>query len=1085
MKIGSKYKKYFDEIKQEKAMQILEENRLEIHASRIAFLEGKTQEKAIVLNSSVAEKKDGHCFQELVITKDTIHRGYCTCNENRDSFWYSQKCCSHLTAAVLWVEQEVVAQGIDLYTEKNSFHLLDSYVNKELGNVLEHTSGVDLVPSLTMKLDGRWYVSFRIGADKKYVIKNLTAFVQAVREESEIEYGKDFKLLHKREAFSQQGELYLDFIVDRIDESVAVRQMQKESRYDVEIKRELPLTASSVDKLMSILDLEQIECNVEDGNKKSKILAPITRENPKLSLLVVPQLDGDEKMSSLELRLERTCMFLGQENNYCLRLGKIHISDKEFFLATKPLFENYLRTQRTKLVFGPNVVQALYLQVIDKIRSYIEIIEQHGDKIREVFVEELAYKFYLDENETGQIVVEVRVYQGANIIDYSDFLEQKGYMERSNKLFLKSIFQKYSNLREQNLYFIKDDLETNYQFLTVGTQELANIGEVHISDRLQRMKVRPTPKISVGVQVKSDLLNLQLQSDDIDFLELNEILDSYKKKRKFHRLRDGSFLPLDGEGLDTISELMEGLQLTERDFTKEELEVPAYRALYIDQLLQGKDGIQYERDGKLKEIVRNFRTIDDSDFEVPKHLKSVLRPYQKTGYRWMCLLAEYGFNGILADDMGLGKTLQVITLLQGKKNSNKTQETSLIVTPASLVYNWESEISKFAPELKVAVAAGSPKERTDLLKSSADYDVIVTSYDLLKRDIVHYQEVEFYYEIIDEAQYIKNQGAQVTKAVKVIQSQHRLALTGTPIENRLSELWSIFDYLMPGYLYQYSKFKSRYETPIVRKTNGEIAEHLKHMVAPFILRRLKQDVLKDLPDKIEELVQAKMDKKQEELYTANVAKLRESLDGGEAEFQKNKFKVLAEITKLRQICCDPSLIYENYHGTSAKLETCMELISNAKDSGHKILLFSQFTSMLEILEARLAQEGVETYKITGATPKAQRLQLVDEFNKNQVPVFLISLKAGGTGLNLTGADIVIHYDPWWNVAAQNQATDRAHRIGQKKVVTVYQIIAKGSIEEKIVKMQETKKKLADQIISGEENQLSAMTQDDFMDLLSQ
>ncbi len=405
--------------------------------------------------------------------------------------------------------------------------------------------------------------------------------------------------------------------------------------------------------------------------------------------------------------------------------------------------------------------------------------------------------------------------------------------------------------------------------------------------------------------------------------------------------------------------------------------------------------------------------------------------------------------------------------------------------PASLVFNWGEEIARFAPKLKTALISGNQEDRKRLIETAEKYDVLVTSYDLLKRDISNYEEINFQYEVIDEAQYIKNHTTEAAKAVKIIQAKHRYALTGTPIENRLSELWSIFDYLMPGFLYSYDAFKREFETPIVKNDDKEAMERLQKMVHPFILRRLKEDVLKDLPDKLEEVQYAKFEEEQQKLYDAQVLHMQQVLsEQDEADFQKNKLKILAEITKLRQICCDPSLCFENYKGNSAKKEACMELVNRAIEGGHKILLFSQFTTMLDLIEKEFQKQNISYYIINGATPKEKRLEMVKKFNTDTTNVFLISLKAGGTGLNLTGADVVIHYDPWWNLAVQNQATDRAHRIGQTKKVTVYKLLAKNSIEEKIQKVQESKKNLAEQILSGEMGQIGNMTREELMDLLA-
>lgn len=479
--------------------------------------------------------------------------------------------------------------------------------------------------------------------------------------------------------------------------------------------------------------------------------------------------------------------------------------------------------------------------------------------------------------------------------------------------------------------------------------------------------------------------------------------------------------------------------------------------------------------------MRGIKSVEDSDFEVPESLRPVLKGYQKTGFRWLRTLDACGFGGILADDMGLGKTIQVIALLLDERN-REPDTSALIVCPASLVYNWENEIHQFAPTLKVRTINGTAQEREELLNAASEGEILVTSYDLLKRDIAFYEEKEFRFQIIDEAQYIKNASTQSAKAVKSVNARTRFALTGTPIENRLSELWSIFDFLMPGFLFSYQRFKKEYELPIVRDQDEACLKGLHRMIGPFIMRRLKKDVLKELPDKLENVIYSGFEKEQKDLYTANAWQVRQQLeqagDGG-----SDRIQILAQLTKLRQICCDPHLCYSNYNGSSAKLETCIDLIRNGVEGGHKILLFSQFTSMLEIIEKRLKKEGMAYYILTGATPKEERLHMVNSFKDDGVPVFLISLKAGGTGLNLTAADVVIHYDPWWNVAAQNQATDRTHRIGQEKQVTVFKLITKGTIEENILKLQESKKNLAEQIITEGTVSLGSLTKDDLIGLL--
>ena len=593
----------------------------------------------------------------------------------------------------------------------------------------------------------------------------------------------------------------------------------------------------------------------------------------------------------------------------------------------------------------------------------------------------------------------------------------------------------------------------------------------------------PSPHVSVGISLSGGLLELELSSEEMPLSELAEILSRYDRKRKYFRLKDGSFVDLSDEGVRSLSDLGRSLRLKEKDLAEGSLQLPGYRALYLDDSLEESSFVNLSRGKSFRALVRSMKTVEDSDYEIPAELSGILRGYQKTGFRWMKTLQANGFGGILADDMGLGKTLQAIAFLFS--DWKEAERRYLVVCPASLVYNWKSELERFAPCLPVFLAAGSQAEREEMLRRlEGEGGVLVTSYDLLRRDIDLYEKLTFAVQIIDEAQFIKNHATQAARAVKAVQADFRLALTGTPVENRLSELWSIFDYLMPGYLFSYSRFREEFESPIVNREDEDAAERLQKMIRPFVLRRLKQDVLSDLPDKIEKNMYAAMEGEQRQLYDAHVQRLVLLLSGqSEKEFQTAKIQILAELTKLRQLCCDPGLLLEGYQGESAKTQLCLELIKNAAEGGHKVLLFSQFTTMLERLKTALKREGLRFYSLDGSTPKARRVQLVDAFNRDETQVFCISLKAGGTGLNLTGADIVIHFDPWWNVAVQNQATDRAHRIGQKNVVTVYRLIAQDTIEEKIVQLQEKKSRLAEQILGGEEMGPAALSKEALMEIL--
>lgn len=652
--------------------------------------------------------------------------------------------------------------------------------------------------------------------------------------------------------------------------------------------------------------------------------------------------------------------------------------------------------------------------------------------------------------------------------------------------------------------------EEMFAFLQSGISLLENYGTVHGTDAFRIHHIRKVTPVKVGVSVDSNIVNLELTSGELSPDELLKVMDSYQKKKRFYKLSSGDYLDLtDADSLSQADLLMNALDLSPESVITHGAKVPLYRALYLDKLLEEHEALASSRDRIYRSLIRNFHTIGEAEAEPPKTLENTLRPYQSYGFKWIKTLEGAGFGGILADEMGLGKTLQMISVLSSSyadmapsgdaptKTFALTKEMespallpesttsplppSLIVCPASLVYNWQEEFHKFAKELQVTPIAGGASSFQKLEARWNEAQIYIISYDLLKRNLARLSDKTFFYVILDEAQYIKNAGAAAAKSVKTLKANHRFALTGTPIENRLSEMWSIFDFLMPGFLYGRKEFEKKWEVPITKSHDTDASTQLRKMTSPFILRRKKEEVLKDLPAKLEEVRYVQIEGEQQKLYDAQVLRLKNAL--GEWEIPGQKMRVFAELTRIRQICCDPSLLFENYPGESAKRQALKGLIRQALDGGHRILLFSQFTSMLALLEQDLKEEGISYYLLTGSTPKEKRIQMVHAFNEGAVPIFLISLKAGGTGLNLTGADVVIHYDPWWNVAAQNQATDRAHRIGQTRQVTVYRLIIKDTIEERILELQNTKRDLAESILEGDSTSLSSLSHEELMELI--
>ncbi len=512
--------------------------------------------------------------------------------------------------------------------------------------------------------------------------------------------------------------------------------------------------------------------------------------------------------------------------------------------------------------------------------------------------------------------------------------------------------------------------------------------------------------------------------------------------------------------------------------------VKTYRAGLISEM--ENLGVKLKMSRRFNKFWKQISTFSTMDVpSLPKGIKAEFREYQTRGFGWLWFLYQYGLNGILADDMGLGKTLQALALLQKAKEKNK-KAPNLVICPTSVVFNWENEIEKFAPGLTCLKLSGT--ERSDFFKDIPKYDVVITSYALIRRDIAKLKKYEFRYVILDESQNIKNAESMTAQSVKQLNCKHKLALSGTPIENRLEELWSIFDFLMPGFLFDKSEFNYRYVTPIMEREDKTVEKRLKSQIYPFILRRMKRDVAKDLPDKIENVAYCELTPEQKDFYLEVMDSTREELFKSieEKGIEKSRMSIFSALLRLRQICCHPRLYdKENIKGIkqSGKFEQLKVMLEEIIAEKHRVLLFSQFVDMLDIIKEWLTKEGIKHEYLTGSTKDRQ--EVVERFNSDPtIPIFLISLKAGGTGLNLTGADYVIHYDPWWNPAVEDQATDRAYRIGQTKKVFVYRMITKGTVEEKIQKLKSRKRDLVDSVISVDRNIGKSLTYEDLKDIFS-
>ena len=1072
------------------------------------------------------------CLDDLVTDQASEFDGYFPDEEDIDDIDGTGGDMSHMTADVLdeylltavrMIWDFVDQQDTEGLTDNNAENFFRSLEKAQTTTVEESVlpappkrRTLRLEPRIIIE-EGEARLTFKVSraGGRGLIQRNIAQLIGAYRQEEEFGLSKKEIVDFSSEDFLEESMPLVQFVIRRVGEVSAVNaKLSQKSRYgyaspSLNVNSLLELSGSLLDNFYDVT--EGLGCEYQDKTNGIKdTVIQIGHTSLKFRLTLEPLRDARDTFAGVAVSGYIPVMIKGSTHKYTLNDHALSRISKEEESTLAPFWSVADAAGYFRFQVGFDKLQEFYYRVLPVLLSSpcVELDDQCGDEARQYLSPEPDFTFYLDY-EAGTLYCKCRVsYDGQNFFLTSETqgsgkdhvrrdevladsagsspdIAVKRDLEQEQRI-RRLLHKHFTNFDNRTLrYRSQMDDDQMFSFLQSGIAQLSRYGTVQGTDAFLRQRIRPVPQITVGVSVSSNLMDFTVTSRELSGSELLEILESYRIRKRYHKLSSGEFIDLaQPQQLDEMQALVSDLDITAADAIRGRIHLPVYRAIYLDKLLEEHDALASSRDRTFRNLARNFKNVRDADYEVPPELQDTLRPYQAHGFKWLQTLESNGFGGILADEMGLGKTLQMITLLLYDKNRRTSKDDalqSLIVCPASLVFNWQEEFGRFAPSMRTAVLAGTPAARKKMLQSS-DTDVFITSYDLLRKDITLFQEKLFHVCVLDEAQYIKNSRAAVTKAVKAVKSSHRFALTGTPIENRLAELWSIFDFLMPGFLFSYTDFEKRFETPISKQKDEQITAKLKKMTGPFILRRRKEEVLQDLPAKLEEVRYARVCGEQQKLYDAQVMRMKGMISGGFAGGEE-KIRIFAELTRIRQICCDPSLVFENYTGESAKREACMDTIRSAIDGGHRMLVFSQFTSMLSLLEADLKKEGIDYYLITGATPKEKRVAMVHAFNEGTTPVFLISLKAGGTGLNLTGADVVIHYDPWWNLAAQNQATDRAHRIGQTRQVTVYRLILKDTIEERIMELQDAKKDLAEAIIEGETSSLMSMSGEELLALL--
>ena len=1043
----------------------------------------------------------------VCVEKGDIANITCTCQD----YYNHYGVCKHTLATVLEFAEyfdnnkEDINFGKDInkkssnYDEYRAFkQIVNTFYNEEIESIDEEES--ELKEQGTIKLEpqifydkfvGDMRVEFKIGNQKMYKIKNLAEFYTRMIDKELYKYGKNLQFVHTRESFEKESLPLLDFLM-KYAEIIKYANSNSNSNYRFYGKAlsetSIILGNSGIDDIFDILKGKKVSLKKEYNESEVEF----TEEQPNIEFKLIER-ENDKYEIIPNTEIYKVSILKGKKYKYLLDDKKLYRCSKEFEKSNLKLLEMFRENYLTKVMLGKSELMQLFSIIIPKVKNAIKLENISEEEVEKYKPKTLITKVYLDFDNNDYLIADVRFCYGStefNPLDEKQKIDIPRNMIKETKAL--NIFRKSGFMFDvKNLRFILPDNDKIYNFLTEDINYYMQKFNVLVTENFKQKQVRQPKMGSLGVKIENDLLSIDLNNLDIDVKELEQIMQKYNLKKKYYRLKDGSFLNLeDNKEIDFLDKMITGMDIDYKDLEDGEVKLPVYRSLYLDELLKRAKGNQIIKNEEYKNVVQDLNKDNlENDIKVPALLENTLRYYQKVGFKWLKTLDRYKFGGILADDMGLGKTIQMLSIILDYVQKTKKEErrVSIVIAPSSLTLNWQNEADKFAGELQTLVISGGLSERKRRISEIENYDLVITSYDLLKRDIDLYKEKDYHfrYIIADEAQYLKNSNTQNAKSIKKINADTRYALTGTPIENSLAELWSIFDYIMPGYLFSYKKFKTTYETPIVKDNDTKAMDKLKMLIEPFVLRRTKQEVLTELPDKTVTVLNNEMQEEQRNIYLSYLMQAKQevaeeiNINGVE----RSHIKILSALTRLRQICCHPSLFISDYTSGSSKLNQCMEIIEDAVKGNHKILLFSGYTSMFPLIEKELEKLGIKYFKLTGSTKVDDRIDLVDEFNTNpDIKIFLISLKAGGTGLNLTGADMVIHYDPWWNLSTENQATDRAYRIGQKNNVQVYKLITKNSIEEKIYELQQKKAQLIDNMLSTKTSFINKLSKEDIMKL---
>ncbi len=942
--------------------------------------------------------------------------------------------CRHIAAAALFAMESGALREI----EKRRALAQAPRLFDAVSSMLPESDGIRLMPTVILLKDGL-RVTLRVGEDRLYVVRSIPQFLKCRADETPLPFGKSFTYEPRWMRFSEKQSLVLNALAEYCEAPGAASLTGPNARA-------LPLAPLAAKRFLHTLRGLPFRLQIGDG--ECEMMNGVTEKPLDINF----HLSGTSRQIQINVQMPDSIVPLTPDYAYVLSRPECHqipaehrAMIRQLCLAAPCGTTDFCFTERET----PRVMSELMPFLLRVGTLTVD------PALEDSFIRmPLAARVYLDK-ESRDVTAKVNFVYGEYTFDP---FAPPG--DDQPPLLLRDAAGEHAVLDElarggfcvrRGVAYLSDQ-ERLIDFVTAGAPRLTKCAEVFFSKEFKRLTPRK-PLLRGAIRLKNNRLSLALYDGDTPLDELMPLMEALKRHRMYFRFKDGTFLDLSEE--KQWQSLAEAVSEADSDPAN----LNACRAAYLASIIRA-DVLPVTLDADARRAAQ--LVVDD----MPSPL-SCLRPYQERGFRWLCALHELHMGGVLADDMGLGKTLQAIALVLAYLRSGRDKKPSLIVAPTSLTYNWLSEFKRFAPEIRVLLMQGGQAARgqqVDTLSGPGAPDVVITSYPLIRRDIALLREIPFRFAVLDEAQQIKNVLSVGAQAVKQLNAETRYALTGTPMENHAGELWSIFDFVLPGYLPRYTDYLKRYG-------EGQNAEDLRRRIRPFLMRRLKSEVLSELPEKLESVMMAELAPEQRRVYDAALIQKRDRVNEilRVKGLHRGRAEVLSAITELRQICCHPALCLPEYQGVSAKTELLMDVLLSALGSGRRILVFSQFTSMLHIIEKKLDEARVPYHYLDGETPPAARLELTQRFNAGEKNVFLISLKAGGTGLNLTGANMVIHYDPWWNPTAEEQATGRAHRIGQTRSVEVIRLIAHDSIEERVLSMSDRKRRLFDRLITpGEE-----------------